>query len=152
MLLTDIVNLATLKSYAVGLHQAKAYRILKHVTARVLTEYELSPLEWACVGLLFDHKKGLRISAIAQSLGVETPLVSVLIDQLTAKKIVAREIDPTDRRVKTISLTPMGKQLVAQIERKMRLRIKPLLAGVKAQDLVGYLKVLQAIATNYQSS
>ena len=57
------------KTYRVGLLQAKAYRVLKHHTAKALSEFNISHIEWAFLGLLYDAPKGMRSSALAKELG-----------------------------------------------------------------------------------
>lgn len=148
MFLRKVIDLANIKTYAIGLDQAKAYRILKHVTSQALEKYSLSPLDWALLGLLSDQKNGLRPSEIAELLGVEAPFVTVIVDELQTKKMVVRKKDAVDRRAKLVTLTAHGHRRVLLIENQLRQATKGLMKGVSPQEIIAYMKVLKAIIAN----
>jgi len=148
MFIQKIIDVIGLKTYSVGLYQAKAYRILKYTTAKALEAYQLSSLDWAVLGLLYDHKPGLKSTEIAELVGVEPSFVTVLIDELSAKKLVLRKESSSDRRTKLITLTPSGRRKIPIIETTLREATKGLLKGTSATDLMAYLRVLKTIIEN----
>ena len=78
---------------------------------RICTELELSaPLLKAFVhlGTLADDG-GFRMSDLAESWGCDASYVTALADGLEERGLVERRPHPTDRRVKTIVLTPAGR-------------------------------------------
>lgn len=149
MFFKRLLDPTPLKTYTIGLQQAKAYRILKQTTAEVLEKYSLSPLEWAMIGLLFEHDAGFRPSRIAAELGVEAPLVTIMVDHLQSKKMVIQKKDQTDKRAMLIHLSAGGRRQVETIEAQVHQAIKPLLNNTSNQDLESYLKVLESITTNH---
>lgn len=55
-----------------------------------------------------------QVSDIGDDLGVTTAAASQLVDKLVNMKLLERTEDPDDRRVKQITLTESGKDLVRQ--------------------------------------
>ena len=135
-------------SYRVGLLQARAYRILKQETTDILKQFEISTIEWAFVGLLYE-KKVMRMKDIADELGVEAPFVSAMASRLGKKHLLVEE-KSEDSRVKLISLSPTGMKFVPETEHIVRESIRHLIKGVTPRDLIGYLAVLEAIISNEQ--
>lgn len=135
-------------SYRVGLLQAKAYRILKNYTGKLLAAYELSTVDWALLGLLHDHPKGMRSSILAQELGVEAPFITSLFGKLNTMGLVESKRDEKDSRAKILSLTAKGASSVEKIEKELRSAMKPLLSGSSIGDLLSYVSVLETIIEN----
>ena len=134
-------------TYDLGLIQARGYRALKQITAEVVSEENITTMEWAILGILTHHPTGLLASQVAEQLAVKPPMVSRLIVRIEEKDWITVE-KGIDRREKIISLTPSGKVGVAQLEKKMRIALRPLMEGVKISDLMGYLRTLAVIAKN----
>ena len=134
-------------SYRVGLLQAKAYRILKQKTNLVLAPYGITATDWALLGLLSD-KQTLRMSHVAEELGVEPPFVSEMVKQLQKKHLITLVKDTTDTRVKGMSLTPEGVLFVSTTEPVVRASMRPLIGSASMRDILGYLSVLEHIVNN----
>jgi DNA-binding MarR family transcriptional regulator len=91
---------------------------------RICAELDLSPpLLKAFVHLgSLDGDGGLRMSELAESWGCDASYVTALADGLQARGLAERRPHPTDRRVKTIVLTPEGR---AKRERALELLSEP---------------------------
>ena len=148
-LFSDLLILAKqgYTTYDLGLIQARGYRALKQLTAQVVKEENITTMEWAILGILTHYPKGLLASEVAEQLAVKPPLVSRLIVRIDEKGWITIE-KGDDKREKIISLTPQGKKGVVQLEKKMRIAVRPLIEGVKMSDLTGYLRTLAALAEN----
>lgn len=134
-------------TYRVGLLQAKAYRILKQQTTRILAPLGISTLDWALLGLLADNGP-MRSLLIAEELGVEAPLITVMARKLRKGGLVIVERGQKDRRVKTLALTEEGKRFVEETEPLVRQKIGSLISGIGPKDLVAYLTALEGIVEN----
>lgn len=134
-------------TYDIGLVQARGYRALKQMTATVLKPEGLTTIEWAMLGIISHHADGIRSSEVAEQLGVQPPLVSRLITKAETGGwiLVTRG---TDKRERILHLSKHGKNNITRIENLVRSQLKPLLAGVAARDLIGYLRTLSQIAEN----
>lgn len=135
-------------TYRIGLLQAKAYRILKAHTAEALKHFKISTIEWAFLGLLHDHKDGMRAQEAAEELGVEAPFVSALLRKLEKKKLLSTHPSPDDSRAKIVHLTREGRSFVDGTEKHLRGKMRPLVQGAAITDLLAYLTVLETIIEN----
>lgn len=132
-------------TYATGLLQTKAYRILKHRSDEALKPYGLTPLDWALLGALYELPQGLRLTQASEILGVEASMISLVIESLERDTYLTITRSPQDRRVKIIQLTEHGRSSVPKIEQHLRASLKPLLAGASKLDVLAYLRVLHSI-------
>ncbi len=91
---------------------------------RICTELELSPpLLKAFIHLgTVDEQGGLRMSDLAETWGCDASYVTTLADGLQERGLAERLPHPTDRRVRTIVLTPAGR---ATRERALALLAEP---------------------------
>jgi MarR family transcriptional regulator for hemolysin len=136
------------KTYQVGLLQTKAYRVLKHHTARVLSEFDISTIEWAFLGLLYDNPKGIRLNILATELGVEAPFITQITTRLKKTQYFEHREDPEDSRAKIILMTKEGKAFVDKAEKHLRAETKALFQDVSAADLLTYITVLDKVIHN----
>ena len=135
-------------TYRTGLLQDKAYRILKSFTTEALTSYKISTVDWALLGLLYDRSEGEKPSVLASELGVEAPFVTVLVAGLVERGYLEVRKNTHDSRSKTIFLTKDGRLFVATVEKDLRTKIAPMIAGIPTSDLIAYLSVLEKIIEN----
>ncbi len=133
-------------TYGFGLLQAKAYRTLKQLIADALSRYALTPFDWALLGVLYEHPKGIRQRHLAQALGVEPPLVTRQLEALTKKDMIVRVEDRRDQRVKWVTLSGKGKALVPKIEIRLQAVFQGIVGDLSPKDLRGYQNVLEALA------
>jgi DNA-binding MarR family transcriptional regulator len=75
-----------------------------------------SSLSLSQIGTLFRlyHHGPSPINDLAEHLGVTMAAVSQLLNPLIDKDLITRSTDPTDRRIKLISLTEKGKETVKE--------------------------------------
>ncbi|WEV63667.1 MarR family transcriptional regulator [Bifidobacterium sp. ESL0732] len=66
--------------------------------------------------LMFIHENpNLQQSAIAKQMSVDPSLLAKDLTVLASQNLVVRETSTTDRRAKTISLTPSGERMAEQL-------------------------------------
>lgn len=140
-------NKALLSTYNAGLLQGKAYRVLNDKLSLTLKPFNLSVTEWKILGQLYDHQS-LQLNEIARILDVEPPLITKLIDAMEHKKLVIKNSEESDKRVKMASISDQGKKLIPIIEKKVKICLKELLEGVNIVELITYAKVLKNIASH----
>jgi MarR family 2-MHQ and catechol resistance regulon transcriptional repressor len=61
--------------------------------------------------------------------------VSTAVDRPVERGLVSRDESPEDRRVRVVSLTPKGKELIAPIFRKHAAEIRKLFADASPKEL-----------------
>ena len=147
-LLNSISSAAGISSYRIGLLQTKAYRILNQETAKVLKKYDITPFDWALLGLLYDSKNGCRLSDLAEELGVEASFITERTQYLTDNRMVTITPFDEDKRVKYMTLTTKTRKLMPDIEQYVLATMRPLLAGASLKDVLGYKRLLERIVSN----
>jgi DNA-binding MarR family transcriptional regulator len=94
-----------------------AFREGRHVA--MLREMGLTPGHMKALSLL-DPTEPKPMRAMADSLACDASMITWLVDRLEERGLVERGASPTDRRVKTVVLTPLGirtrKKLLAALE------------------------------------
>jgi DNA-binding MarR family transcriptional regulator len=82
---------------------------------RVIEESGLSMTQCKAVlelGGLGEAREARQVSDLAETLGVSVPSMSRAVDGLVKKRLATRVEDAEDRRVKRVTITDRGKQLV----------------------------------------
>jgi MarR family transcriptional regulator, transcriptional regulator for hemolysin len=88
---------------------------------------------------------GVRQGTIAELLGIEGPSLVRSVDQLVSAGLLQRREDPTDRRAKTLHLTPTGAAAQAQIEETLHRLRASLFEGVPDEDVAACLRVFATL-------
>ncbi len=78
---------------------------------RFMEENDLSPTQVHAL-MRLHHGKECGVSEIATHLGITNAAASQMVDRLVKAGLMYRMEEPLDRRVKTLSLTPAGRDLV----------------------------------------
>lgn len=102
-----------------------------------ISEACAAPLLW--IGRLGG---GVRQTVLADYVGIESPSLVRLLDQLEALGLVMRKDDPTDRRAKGLWLTDLGQETATRIEAVLDRNRSQVLAQVSEADLEAALRVL----------
>jgi DNA-binding MarR family transcriptional regulator len=111
-----------------------------------------SDLSHSQIGMLFmlAHHKQLQVKQIAVFLGVTKSAASQLLEPLTQRNLVARQIDDKDRRIVRFSLSPGGMKMLKKINKLkfagFRSRLENL-SNKELDELAGLSKKLAAGAS-----
>lgn len=71
-----------------------------------------------------------------------------ILDRLTAKNLVERLPDPTDRRAFQVALTPAGKKLVKQIGNRFGAFLEQVLTGLSEEEIESCRQTLERVREN----
>ncbi|MBB5193518.1 MarR family transcriptional regulator for hemolysin [Silvimonas terrae] len=117
----------------------------RQVSQDVVTVYGVSA---ACATpLLFIGRlgEGVRQVALADYVGIESPSLVRLLDQLCKAGLIRREVDPADRRANTLWLTDTGRAMSEKIEQDLISLRAEVLKNISQEDLQATLRVFGAI-------
>ena len=110
-----------------------------------LKPLDMSIARWGALYWLGQAGDGVSQAALAEMAGVEPPTLVRVIDQLEAQGLVERRVNPADRRVNLLHLTPAAKPLVGEIEAEAeRLRLE-MLDGISYEDYQTAVSVIQKL-------
>jgi DNA-binding MarR family transcriptional regulator len=111
------------------------------VLTRGAAEHDLSLTQLRVLAILRGRR--LRMSALADHLGLERSTLSGLVDRAESRGLVARAPSPEDRRVVEVLLTPAGVGLAERVTDDIGRELSPLtetLAGRERRQLQGLLE------------
>jgi DNA-binding MarR family transcriptional regulator len=108
---------------------------------------ELSVPQFRVLSYL-NRQPGASLSAVADHIGLTRPAMSILVDGLVNRNLVARDTDPGDRRRLTLSLTRQGQSLYTAARGRTQARLAARLAALspaERQALVATLEQLRGL-------
>jgi MarR family 2-MHQ and catechol resistance regulon transcriptional repressor len=119
---------------------------------RALTRYAASGIEETGLGLsdfgvleLLLHKGPLPVNTIGPIVNLTPGSISIAVDRLVAKGLVSRVESAQDRRVRIVSLTPRGKNLIVSAFRKHSGQMKRVFSELSPQELRGLEVALKKV-------
>ncbi len=136
-----------MKTYEIGLLQAKAYRVLKKKTKMVLGDYNIDDIEWSILGVI-DHEKFATTSLLSNELSVETSFINKVANRLIDKGLIEQIDHESDRRSFYYQLCPKGKKLILELEPKLMKEVGKLVRPLSLQDIAGYKRTLEKIISH----
>jgi MarR family transcriptional regulator, transcriptional regulator for hemolysin len=118
-------------------------RLWRKLVDQALVEHGISeacaaPLLW--ISRLGD---GVRQTVLAERVGIESPSLVRLLDQLETLGMVVRKDDPTDRRAKGLWLTEAGIEMAARIEAVLDRERSRVLGDASEKELQTAFRVLE---------
>jgi DNA-binding MarR family transcriptional regulator len=99
---------------------------------------------------LHVHGDAIRITALAEMLGVDAPTVTRKIQQLERDGLVVRHADPDDGRASRIRLTAAGRRTLERILKARRAWLDHLLEGWDDEDLARFGTLLGRFASSLE--
>ena len=106
-----------------------------------LNEIGLAPMQAMALTTL-QPGDAVPMSALAGLLMCDNSNVTGIADRLEAMGLIERRAAEHDRRVKTLVITELGKQVRDQVERRMSVPPPPL-AGLSEEDAIALRDILQ---------
>jgi len=87
-------------------------------TSGILEELGLTPGHLKAL-LMLEPDGARPMGSLAQQFNCDASTMTWLVDRLEERGLVERRGLPTDRRVKTIALTPVGREMKAKLEERL---------------------------------
>jgi DNA-binding MarR family transcriptional regulator len=116
--------------------------------------YGISGAQWGVLRVLHmaegEGEDGLRLTDLGNRLLVRPPSVTTVVDRLERQGLVDRRASTTDRRAKTVSLSPAGRELVGRILEAHPERIRSMLGGLSLEEQAQLLGLLGRLQTHLE--
>jgi DNA-binding MarR family transcriptional regulator len=109
---------------------------------------ELSPSQYEVLAMV-SFRERVRVSDLADVLGLNPTLLSRIVGKLEDRELVSREQDTDDRRVAHVSVTPQGRELHLRIRNERTDALSLALDSLGEQEraaLIEALPVLESLA------
>src|SRR6202451_4583988 len=135
---------ATQESDHVWLVLMKAMRALTRYAAAGIEDTGLGLSDFSVLELLL-HKGPLPVNTIGPIVDLTPGSISIAVDRLVAKDLVSRVESAEDRRVRIVSLTPHGKDLIVSAFRKHSGQMKRVFSELSPEELRGLEGMLKKV-------
>jgi DNA-binding MarR family transcriptional regulator len=113
--------------------------------AERLAQLDLHPRHFGMLSHLAANE-GRSQQALSIALGIHRSAVVALVDDLEQRGLAERRRDPNDRRAYTLYLTPLGRELLADLERIAEEHEAELLTALDASERSQLVSLLQRVA------
>ncbi len=97
------------------------------------------------------NKGPLPVNTIGPKVFLTPGSISTAVDRLVERGLVSRVESPEDRRVRIVSLTPKGKELITPIFRKHAAEIRKVFADASSKELRALEATLKKIGKRAES-
>jgi len=106
----------------------------------------------AYLGVLMSlwQADGLKVVALGRKAGLEPSTMTGLLDRMERDGLVARSIDPRDRRAQQIRLTPQGRNAEAPVQAVVEAVMAKVFAGIAVPELDQNKRLLRQVLGNLQ--
>src|SRR5262245_36016109 len=112
----------------------RTYGLFRHRMQEYFSQFGITGAQWGILRALHraegEDPGGLRLTDLGRRLLVRPPSVTTIVDRLERMGLVARKSAIKDQRVKTVTLTRAGRQIVARILEHHPQQIHTILAGL----------------------
>jgi MarR family transcriptional regulator for hemolysin len=105
----------------------------------------LSQVQWRVLLLLARLRETPVQRELAELIGIEGPTLVHLLDRMARHGWIVRRPSATDRRCKTVHLTPKARRVVQKIRRVTLAFRKELFAAVPQRELLRCTRTLRAL-------
>jgi DNA-binding MarR family transcriptional regulator len=114
-------------------------------------ELDLRPVEYTILQLVREGQCTTP-SQLAKELSITPPSMSVWLDKLSARKLLARSKSALDGRASQVQLTAAGTRLITQAHEALLKSEQRMLAHLSAGERVMLLEILKKICEKNSSS
>lgn len=145
--MTDHINDTSSIDKAVAYIIVNSGRHLKLHLQRNMRQYNISPEQWFLLFRLYEED-GRSQKELADQHAYDFPNITRLIDALSKKNFVKRQVDPEDRRKHRIFLTAEGHQLMNEIFPRVKELRQEIFNGISQEELTTMVSTLRKIEAN----
>lgn len=89
------------------------FKRFKTIMADIADSHGLTPIQLGALHAIREHNA--TMGGVAQVLHCDASNVTGIVDRLTILQLVIRQDDPSDRRIKTLQLTPRGHAILQAV-------------------------------------
>ena len=109
-------------------------RRLRHAQAERLAPLGLTPAQERALRMIARGTEPLRMTELADRLGIVPRSVTTVVDALEEAGLVRRETDPRNRRAILLRLTPVGDAVRDELRESRRRAAEDLFAPLSDED------------------
>lgn len=127
-----------------------AIRRLQQIAVAIFLQeaepHGVTPVQYAVLQAL-ANAPGVDQRTLSRSIGFDTSTIASVVDRLEARALVLRRVDPADRRLRLLALTPEGHVLLLAVQPAMRRAQARMLAPLPPAQRDEFMRMLQALVS-----
>jgi MarR family 2-MHQ and catechol resistance regulon transcriptional repressor len=147
--------MATGEKYGEAMHtwliMLKAFQAMSRYLWPPILKVGLGDSDFRVLELLL-HKGPTPVNAIGPKVDLNPGSVSVAVDRLYKKGLVSRVECPSDRRVRTVSITPQGREFFVPLFRQHAALVKRAFQDVSPEDQKRLQELLKKIGKRAEAA
>jgi len=137
-----VVDLDNLPGHHIRrLHQIAVAIFLQETEAHGLTPVQYGALQTVA------NAPGLDQRTLARTIGLDTSTIGGVVDRLEARGLLLRNASPDDRRVRLLTLTAAGRELLAAAVPSMLRAQERMLEPLPKRERAEFLRMLRVLVT-----
>jgi DNA-binding MarR family transcriptional regulator len=107
-------------------------------------DLNVTPVQFA---LLFAASKqdGLDQRTLASRIGLDTSTIGAVVDRLESRALIERNVSPEDKRVRLLSVTSAGRQLLESVMPAMLRAQERILEPLSKSDRAKFMALLKCV-------
>ncbi|WP_091121074.1 MarR family winged helix-turn-helix transcriptional regulator [Nocardioides terrae] len=121
-------------------------RRLRRGFAAALEDYAVTPSQARALRTVVEEP-GIRLSVLAERLGIAPRSATEVVDALEARGLVAREPDPADRRAMRVTATGEGLRLQRLVHESRHRELDGFADGLTVRDRAELDRILRLLLT-----
>ena len=122
----------------------KAFQALMPHTAESIGRTKLGDSDFRVLEALL-HKGPLPVNTVGPKVWLTPGSISVAVDRLVKKGLVARKDRPSDRRVRQVELTPKGRALITRGFREHAVAMEAVVSVLSKNERLILLRLLKKL-------
>ncbi len=107
---------------------------------------DVTPVQYAILQMVYNQP-GTDQRTLARNIALDTSTTAGVVDRLEARGLLLRNASPGDRRVRLLTLTPDGEQLLADTVPRMERAQTLILAPLSATQRTEFMQLLSLLVT-----
>ncbi len=107
-------------------------------------DLKMTPVQYSALQAVCNHP-GIDQTSIATLIGFDTSTIAGVIDRLEARGLVERNVSPTDRRVRLITPTASGSEILKEVIPRMLKSQQRFLAPLSKEEQKEYMRLMQVL-------
>ena len=126
----------------------RVYQVSVALFAQECGDMNLTPVQYAALEAIGRHPR-IDATRLSQVIYFDRSTIGDVLDRLQARGWVQRHPSPTDRRVKLLTITRNGRDVLRRVEPGVRRVQQRLLAPLSARDSNTLVRLLARLADEH---
>jgi MarR family transcriptional regulator, transcriptional regulator for hemolysin len=147
-----VQDINILRDLSLAEQLGRVSRLWKNVADKELAPLGLTHSRWTALWKLQRLGENISQKNLAAALEIELASLLRTLTQLEKQQLITRIVCPQDKRAKIICITPLGRELLNQIEAKVLYVRRNMLAQINDEELAAFTLMLEQIAHNALST